>query len=335
MANSPRSEPRPLLSDDDPCRRGVPLSAPAAPAARAIATRRRGMTLASTSALLFAGMLLAQAAPSCTPTSLLDPAGDDSLSTTDENPYGAAGGPAYFTADAAASEDGQAGRTLTSTELQQLLANSDSHTINVIMLNPADSAGPTGPAGPAGPPGPNAALIGEVRMWVGAPDRVPPGWRVCDGSLLPRAEHAALFELIGTRYGGGDGVSTFALPNFRNRSPMGSIGVNSAGELVTDVEGMQLAAGGEATHQLKLSELPAHDHELLHAHDIPAVMSGTIGNTHVQLAGAAGPTTTISSLGADVSRTTYAGSGAPHNTVHPYFAVLYIIHVGIPPSPAP
>ncbi len=296
---------------------------------------RRAVSLAPTSALLFAGILLAQAAPSCTPTNLLDPTTDGAAVSGDENPFGVAGGPAYFTADAGTSGEGESSRTLTSAELQQLLANSDSHTINVIMVNPATEAGPAGPLGPAGPPGPFGALIGEVRMWAGSPDRVPPGWRACDGTLLARGEHPALFALIGTRYGAGDGVTTFALPNFRNRSPMGAIGVASTGDLVSDVEGSLKALGGEAAHQLKPSEMPSHDHELLHTHELPAVMSGTIGDTHVQLAGATGPTTMITSLGANVARTTFAGSGAPHNTVHPYFSILYIIHVGDPPAALP
>lgn len=79
-------------------------------------------------------------------------------------------------------------------------------------------------------------FIGEVRMFTG--DFAPRGWATCDGQLLPITQHAALFSILGTTYGG-DGSSTFALPDLRGRAPVhrskdiplgkgeGSVGVTS------------------------------------------------------------------------------------------------------------
>src|SRR5262250_2187168 len=105
--------------------------------------------------------------------------------------------------------------------------------------------------------------VGEIRMFAG--NFAPAGWMFCEGQLLPISEYETLFNLIGTTYGG-DGQSTFALPDLRGRIPMhfGS--------------GFVLAeTGGVETVTLTVSQIPAHSHPLLASGD-QADVATPIGN---------------------------------------------------------
>ena len=86
------------------------------------------------------------------------------------------------------------------------------------VIDAGQVVGPTGPQGPPGPPGSSAGIpTGGISMY-GA--TIPPsGWLVCDGSAVSRTTYAALFAVISTIYGAGDGVTTFNLPNFSLRTP--------------------------------------------------------------------------------------------------------------------
>src|SRR5437879_10030878 len=88
--------------------------------------------------------------------------------------------------------------------------------------------------------------VGEIRMFAG--NFAPAGWMFCDGSLLPISEYETLFNLIGTTYGG-DGQSTFALPDLRGHLPIHS------GRGVTLAE-----TGGAVEITLIVSQIPAHTH---------------------------------------------------------------------------
>src|SRR5690348_4157871 len=92
--------------------------------------------------------------------------------------------------------------------------------------------------------------IGEIRMFPG--NFAPVGWAICDGSLLPISENDTLFTLIGTSYGG-DGQTTFALPDLRGRAP-----VHQGNHLGNSfVLGQN---GGVESVTLPLSQIPAHSH---------------------------------------------------------------------------
>ena len=91
--------------------------------------------------------------------------------------------------------------------------------------------------------------VGEIRMFAG--NFAPPGWMFCEGQLLPISENETLFQLIGTTYGG-DGESTFALPDLRGRIP------------VHQGNGFILAeTGGAEEITLTVNQIPAHSHAAL------------------------------------------------------------------------
>src|SRR5580704_11292233 len=97
-------------------------------------------------------------------------------------------------------------------------------------------------------------FLGQVRAV--AFSFAPRNNAACDGQLLPIQQNAALFSLLGTTYGG-NGVSTFALPNLQGRAPI-HFGTLS-GEGINYVQG---AVAGEDAHVLGVAEIPIHTHEL-------------------------------------------------------------------------
>src|SRR4026208_695934 len=91
--------------------------------------------------------------------------------------------------------------------------------------------------------------VGEIRMFAG--NFAPAGWMFCEGQLLPISKSEPLFQLIGTTYGG-DGQSTFALPDLRGRIP------------IHQGNGFILAeTGGAEEITLTVAQIPAHSHPLL------------------------------------------------------------------------
>jgi microcystin-dependent protein len=96
-------------------------------------------------------------------------------------------------------------------------------------------------------------FLGEIRM-VGF-NFAPLGWAMCNGQLLPISQNTALFSLLGTMYGG-DGITTFALPDLRSRVPLH---VGQGPGLPAYVQG---EVGGAPTATLLTSNLPAHNHVL-------------------------------------------------------------------------
>ena len=166
--------------------------------------------------------------------------------------------------------------------------------------------------------------VGEIRMFGG--NFAPQGWAFCDGQLLAIAENDALFALIGTTYGG-DGQSTFALPDLRGRIPLhqgqgSSLSPHYLGE-----------HGGAETVTLTTAQLPNHTHRLASGF---AAMYGDPSGASVADTG----TTAIYGTGsANVdmapAASVPAGGSQPHNNLMPYQCVNFIISLfGIFPSPS-
>ena len=159
--------------------------------------------------------------------------------------------------------------------------------------------------------------VGEIRMFAG--NFAPAGWMFCEGQLLPISEYETLFNLIGTTYGG-DGQSTFALPDLRGRIP------------VDQGNGFTLAENGGAEEiTLTVSQISAHSHPLLTTNDIPAQTSpgnNLPGQAAAKIYRAGSPSV---QLNPQVVAST--GGSQPHTNFQPYLCVDFIISLfGIFPS---
>lgn len=112
-------------------------------------------------------------------------------------------------------------------------------------------------------------FLGEIRMY--GFNFAPRGWAACDGQVLSISQNSALFALLGTMYGG-NGQTTFALPDLRGRAP---IHVGQGPGLSSRVQGQQV---GEEQHTLIVSEVPLHNHSM-RAAGVPT--TGTPASTAV------------------------------------------------------
>jgi microcystin-dependent protein len=163
--------------------------------------------------------------------------------------------------------------------------------------------------------------VGEIRMFAG--NFAPAGWMFCEGQLLPISEYETLFNLIGTTYGG-DGQSTFALPDLRGRLP------------IHQGNGFTLAeTGGSETITLTVSQIPAHTHPYLAttnfagtnspAGEVAAALNVAGNELYIPAAG----TTPMSP--AAIGST---GGSQPHDNFQPYLCIDFIISLfGVFPSP--
>jgi microcystin-dependent protein len=166
-------------------------------------------------------------------------------------------------------------------------------------------------------------FVGEIRMFAG--NFAPQGWAFCNGQTLAIAQNDALFALIGTTFGG-DGVSTFQLPNLQSRIPVHQ-GTNPNNG-ITYIQGQ---ISGEESVALTFNQMPQHIH--------PAQALSTDGNQQ----GPAGGVWASSNLGQFSSNSangtmnpaaiSSAGSNSGHTNIMPYLAVNFIISLfGIFPT---
>jgi len=171
-------------------------------------------------------------------------------------------------------------------------------------------------------------FIGEIKM-VGF-NFAPRGWALCNGQLLSIAQNSALFSLLGTTFGG-DGRTTFALPNLQGRVPIHQ--GNGAG-LTPRVMGEM---SGTESHTLITTEIPAHQHTGTVSPPC-AVDDATTASPQNAVPGIAGvaytPTPSPGVTMAPASFTTGAAGGSqPHNNLQPYLVVNFVIALeGIFPS---
>jgi microcystin-dependent protein len=139
----------------------------------------------------------------------------------------------------------------------------------------------------------------------------PKGWAFCNGQTLPINQNQALFSLLGTTYGG-NGQTTFALPNLQGRTPMHEGGGHNLGEV-----------GGEAQHTLSISETPTHNHGANASSSpgnqpVPAnsVLASPLNQSYAAPAGG---------VVMDPSTVATTGGSQAHNNLQPFLALNFCI----------
>jgi microcystin-dependent protein len=165
-------------------------------------------------------------------------------------------------------------------------------------------------------------FVAEIRMFPGT--FAPSGWALCNGQLMPISQNTALFSLLGTTYGG-DGKSTFGLPNLQGSVAMHTTAYSSGNPFGQFDLGQ---TGGEDSITLSSSEMPSHTHNVQadanHANALSAAPGGGVP-------GNANPTATFSVSSSPQLATMnfnmvgVAGGGQPHNNLMPYLTLNYCI----------
>ena len=160
-------------------------------------------------------------------------------------------------------------------------------------------------------------FLGEIKIisW----NFPPKGWTFCNGQLLPINQNQALFSILGTTYGG-DGRQTFGLPNLQGRTPVHVGNGIALGEL-----------GGETSHTLNISELPAHNHVPVASSNSPSDASpdGNLWATDVNKPYFPTPNGTMNPV-----CILAVGGNQPHENMSPYLVLNFVIALqGIFPSP--
>jgi microcystin-dependent protein len=159
--------------------------------------------------------------------------------------------------------------------------------------------------------------LGEIRMMPFG--YAPKGWARCDGQILSISQNQALFSLLGTTYGG-NGQTTFALPDLRGRIPVHTSVAHALAE-----------AAGEEAHTLTTAEIPAHTH-------IPGASSNTAdqalpGGTLPAVGTQAAYSTGAPSVAMATGAVAPAGGGQAHDNMPPFLVLNFVIAtVGIFPS---
>ena len=160
-------------------------------------------------------------------------------------------------------------------------------------------------------------FLGEVRM-VGF-NFAPRGWAFCEGQILPINQNQSLYSLLGTTYGG-DGRTSFALPDLRGRTPLHVGNGHRLGQ-----------RAGEEQHTLTAAEMPNHDHVVQASSDegdklVPteAVLARSVNQIYHE------PTNLTQLQSGSIAN---VGGGQPHQNMQPYLAVNFIIALqGLFPS---
>ena len=167
--------------------------------------------------------------------------------------------------------------------------------------------------------------VAEIRLFAG--NFAPSGWALCNGQLIAIVDNDPLFQVIGTTYGG-DGITNFAVPDLRGRSP---ICFGQGAGLTDRVLG---EAGGTESQTLDITQIPAHSH-VVNASAAPGDATSPAGAapavsdaSKVYSAGTPNATMAAGTIG-------NAGDGQAHNNMSPYLAINYIISLfGVFPSQA-
>lgn len=162
----------------------------------------------------------------------------------------------------------------------------------------------------------NASPSGSVTMWPTA--TAPTGFLLCAGTAVSRSTYAALFAILGTAYGAGDGSTTFNLPNFNNRSPIGAGGLYTAGQTLGSKDAVVVSHSHTATSTVTD---PGHNHT--------GAFSDNFGADPNAGSGVRGGSNTISgtsTTGITVATTTASeGVSGTDANLHPSLGIFFII----------
>jgi|SRR5947207_14407477 len=159
-------------------------------------------------------------------------------------------------------------------------------------------------------------FLGEIRLF--SFGFAPKSWALCNGQFLPINQNQALFSLLGTTYGG-NGVTTFALPDLRGRLPIHMGQAHTLGE-----------KAGNTSVTLNIQQLPTHTHNLV-ASDANGTQPVAAGNVLAQANNLYTPPANLTAL--DPSTVSNVGGSQPHNNLMPYLALNFCIALqGIFPS---
>ncbi|HYL93623.1 MAG TPA: tail fiber protein [Alphaproteobacteria bacterium] len=160
-------------------------------------------------------------------------------------------------------------------------------------------------------------FVAEIRIFAG--NFAPTGWALCNGQLLPISQNTALFSLLGTTYGG-DGKSTFALPNLQGSAPMQQ---GQGPGLSQRVLG---ETGGEQSVTLLVTEMPAHSHS---AQCVSAGGGTNSPQNAIWAGGGRGAPPMYTPAGNTASMSPFAvsqtGGNLPHNNMPPFLGLTFII----------
>jgi microcystin-dependent protein len=165
----------------------------------------------------------------------------------------------------------------------------------------------------------SSPFVAEIKIFAG--NFAPTGHAFCDGQLMPISQNTAVFALLGTTYGG-DGKSTFGLPNLQGRAPL------HPGQGPGLSERFLGESGGDAAVTLQPAEIPPHNHGPLHVHDAVGTTGTPSASKNLARAPSNiyGPATNLVAMGDTVG-------GAAHENRQPYLGLTFIIALqGIFPS---
>lgn len=164
--------------------------------------------------------------------------------------------------------------------------------------------------------------LGEIRPFAGFKNRIPEGWQLCDGSLLSIQNNQALFSLLGTSFGG-DGTTTFGVPDLRGRLPIGS------GQGTGLTSRVFASSGGSESVTLGAAQVPAHSHAFNVSKD-NATSNSPSGNLYANptpnsfYATTPAPNSKLQVLDDDTIPMS-GGNGQSHENRMPTMAINYII----------
>jgi microcystin-dependent protein len=159
-------------------------------------------------------------------------------------------------------------------------------------------------------------FVAEIRIF---PFNFPPtGWAFCDGQLMPISQNTALFSLLGTYYGG-DGKSTFALPDLQGSAPMQTgQGQGLSERFLGEMSGVE-------TITLLVSEIPLHTHTMMGSIDPGDLTIPDPNRTLAVSVGGAAYAQTAPTVLMAFQALPPAGGGLPHNNMQPYLTLNFCI----------